>query len=76
MSGDIDETNEKFRAALRVELAKAGLTQRALARKLNIPDTTFSDWIRGAHPAPPGFGTRIEKELGLDVGALNPISVK
>jgi transcriptional regulator with XRE-family HTH domain len=70
------DTNEKFRAALRVELAKAGLTQRALAKKLNIPDTTFSDWVRGAHPAPPGFESQIEKELGLHVGTLNPINAK
>ncbi|HYD54041.1 MAG TPA: helix-turn-helix transcriptional regulator [Gemmatimonadaceae bacterium] len=62
--------NEKFRIALRVELAKAGLTQRALARSLNIPDTTFSDWVRGAHPAPPGFAARVAKELGVSESAF------
>lgn len=62
--------NEKFRVALRVELAKAGLTQRALARKLNVPDTTLSDWITGAHPAPADLSIRIEKELGLPAGSF------
>lgn len=63
--------NEKFRVTLRVELAKAGLTQRALAKKLNVPDTTLSDWITGAHPAPPDFTCRIEKELGLPAGSFS-----
>lgn len=62
--------DENFRVKLRVELAKAGLTQRALAKKLKMPDTTFSDWIRGAHPAPPGFTSRVEKVLGLPAGTI------
>ena len=65
-----DKRREQFRVALRVALAKANLTQRALARKLKIPDTTFSDWVVGAHPAPPGFETRIEKELGVAPGTI------
>ena len=65
-----NDINERFRMALRVELAKAGLTQRALAKKMKVPDTTFSDWLRGAHPAPPWFETRIERELGLAPGTI------
>lgn len=57
--------------ALKVELAKAGLNQSQLARKLEVPSTTLSDWLRGEHPAPADLPTRIEKALGLSAGALS-----
>ena len=33
----------------------------SLARRLDVPDTTLSDWLRGVHPAPPdlAFGLRV-----------------
>ncbi len=54
-----------LQAALAVELARAGLTQRALAAKLNVPDTTLSDWIRGVHRGPPDLVQRIESALEI-----------
>jgi DNA-binding transcriptional regulator YdaS (Cro superfamily) len=57
-------------AAVSVELARASLTQRALADRLGIPDTSLSDWLRGAHPSPPDLPRRIESALGLRRGVL------
>lgn len=55
---------------LRVELARRRLTQIQLAQLLRVPPTTLSTWVRGAHPAPNDLATRIEKALGLPLGAL------
>jgi plasmid maintenance system antidote protein VapI len=59
-----------LQGAVAVELARRGLFQRDLARRLRVPDTTLSDWLRGAHPAPPDLSTRIEKALGMRGGEL------
>jgi plasmid maintenance system antidote protein VapI len=56
--------------ALRVELARRKLTQTQLARLLDLSPTTFSSWVRGAHPAPDDLARKIEKTLGLAPGAL------
>ena len=60
----------KTRAALDVELAKANITQSELARRLETPSTTLSDWLTGAHPAPENLFQRIEKALRLSPGTL------
>src|SRR4051794_36839300 len=60
----------QIRWAVTVELAKAGLNQQALARRMGIPSTTLSDWLREAHPRPPRFAERVERALGLPAGHL------
>lgn len=60
-----------FRRRVRTELARARLNQRALARRLAVPDTTLSDWLCGAHPGPEDLAQRIERALGLAAGSLN-----
>ena len=56
--------------AVRIALAQAGLTQADLARRLGIPSTTLSDWLRGAHPAPADLAERVEARLKLGAGTL------
>lgn len=58
--------------ALRVELARRGMTQFALAKRLRCPPSTLSCWIRGAAPMPNDLRTRIEHALGLQAGTLAP----
>jgi len=53
-----------------VELARRGLCQRDLARSLEVPDTSLSDWLRSVHPAPDDLRERIERALGLPTGRL------
>lgn len=59
-----------LKSEVAVELARRSMRQRDLARLLKTPDTTLSDWLRGAHPAPADLPTRIERALGLPAGAL------
>lgn len=64
------QNRSPFHAAVAVELAKAGRTQRQLAALLEVPDTTFSDWLLGAHPGPADLAERIERALDLKAGTL------
>jgi transcriptional regulator with XRE-family HTH domain len=57
-------------AAIAVELARKGMSQRDLADCLRVPDTTLSDWLRGRHPQPRHLRARIEQSLGLPFGSL------
>ncbi|MBN1208533.1 MAG: helix-turn-helix transcriptional regulator [Myxococcaceae bacterium] len=59
-----------LKAALAVELARAGMTQRELARLLGVPPTTLSTWLSGAHPAPPDLPSRISTAMGLERSLL------
>ncbi len=59
-----------FRQKVVVALAQAGLTERDLAMHIGVPDTTLSDWLRGAHPPPKTLPARIESALGLRHGSL------
>ena len=56
--------------AVAVELARCGLTQGSLARRLKVPPTTLSTWLTAAHPAPPDLPDRIERALRLTPGTL------
>lgn len=56
---------------LRVELAKAKITQRRLAEKLSVPPTTLSTWLHGAAPAPTDLAERIEAALDLKPGSMS-----
>lgn len=62
---------ETLRTRLAVELARRSMRQRDLARLLQTPDTTLSDWLRGAHPAPTDLPARIERLLRLPPGSLS-----
>ncbi len=59
------------KTTLNIELARAGLNQSQLAAKLDVPSTTLSDWLRGAHPGPTDLMQRIEKVLSLKAGSLS-----
>ena len=57
---------------LKVQLLRRGLTQLDLARLLERPVSTVTDWIRGARPGPANLAAEIERVLGLPPGALTP----
>ncbi len=66
-----NKTNvSKVRTTLAIELARAQLTQADLAKKLSVPSTTLSDWLREAHPGPGDLYLQIEKAMGLVAGTL------
>lgn len=51
----------------RVALANAKLNQQELARKLKVPPTSLSDWLRGAHPVPTTVVRQLELVLKLEL---------
>ncbi len=55
---------------LRATLAERALPQWRLARRLKLPSSTFSDYVRGVAPMPAKLMNRIEKTLGLPPGTL------
>ncbi len=55
---------------LKAELARRGLSQWRLAKKIGYPASTFSDYVRGARPAPADLVNRIERALQLPTGSL------
>ncbi len=57
--------SNSLRTRVAVELARRGMRQRDLAQLLNVPPTTLSTWITGAHPAPADLAERIAKALDL-----------
>lgn len=59
-----------LRAALAIELARVGLTQRELAQQMGVPPTTLSTWLTGAHPPPSDLARRIAEALGVDPAQL------
>ncbi len=61
-----------FQTLVAVELARRGWTQRDLAARLRLPDTTLSDWIRGVRPGPADLSRRLELTLDLPPGMLSP----
>jgi DNA-binding transcriptional regulator YdaS (Cro superfamily) len=65
------DNRPEFRIAVDVVLARAGVTQRRLARLLNVADTTLSGWLTGAHAAPRDLARRIESALRLRRGELD-----
>jgi transcriptional regulator with XRE-family HTH domain len=60
-----------FRLAVAVALAKSGMSQRDLAHRLGVADTTLSGWLCGAHPPPKDLAVLIEEALGMRRGELN-----
>jgi len=55
---------------LRIELARHQMHLVDLAQIIGVPPTTLSSWLNGRHPGPNDLSTRIEKELGLELGSL------
>jgi transcriptional regulator with XRE-family HTH domain len=55
---------------LRAHLAPRLLTQLDLARRLNVPASTFCGWLRGATAPPSDLPQRIENALDLPPRAL------
>lgn len=42
-----------FKARLRAEVERSGLTQRAFAEKINVPQRTFESWLIGERTPTP-----------------------
>lgn len=59
------------RRELKAALARRGLSQHQLARKLGVAPSTFSGWVVGAYEPPADWLTRIEKLLQLEAGTLS-----
>ncbi|MFP2903672.1 helix-turn-helix domain-containing protein [Pyxidicoccus sp. 3LFB2] len=55
---------------LRIELARANLTLTEVARRLNIPPTTFGSWVRAVHPPPADLSDRVAAVLGVATHAI------
>lgn len=55
---------------LRIELLRLDLTQLDLAKRLDVPVSTLSSWLRGVSPPPPDLLRRIEHALDIPPNAL------
>jgi len=51
-------------------LAVRGLAQWQLAMKVGVKPTTFSDYVRGARPAPAALAGQVERVLKVAAGTL------
>ena len=51
-------------------LAERGLAQWQLAMKVGVKPSTFSDYLRGARPAPKSLESDVERALRLSPGTL------
>jgi len=60
----------KFAEALRKAVADAGISQRELARRLEVSQASVSQWLHGQTAPRPGMAIRLERELGRDPGSL------
>jgi transcriptional regulator with XRE-family HTH domain len=60
----------KFAEALRQALDDAGISQRELARRLEVSQAAVSQWLHGQTAPRPAMAVRLERELGRDPGSL------
>jgi transcriptional regulator with XRE-family HTH domain len=60
----------KFAEALRKAVADAGISQRELARRLEVSQASVSQWLHGQTAPRPSMAVRLERELGRDPGSL------
>ncbi len=72
LKGAYLETNVPALIALRI---KAGYSQRDLAKKLKIDNSTISRIESGERKASPGLGKKIAKALGVPIEAIFFIQV-
>lgn len=56
--------------ALRIQLYRAGMTQRELADQLGISDRILSDYVRGRRPIPLERRIAMAGALGCDMATL------
>ena len=60
----------KFAEALRKAVADAGISQRELARRLEVSQASVSQWVHGQTVPRPAMAVRLEHELGREPGSL------
>src|SRR6266498_5533744 len=72
MSRPSPPPNERleFAKALQRAIADAGVSQRELARRLEVSQASVSQWLHGQTTPRPAMAVRLERELGRDPGSL------
>src|SRR6266568_5078556 len=60
----------KFAEALRKAIAEVGISQRELARRLEVSQASVSQWLHGQTTPRPAMAVRLERALGRDPGSL------
>src|SRR6266542_3092040 len=60
----------KFAEALLKAVAEAGISQRELARRLEVSQASVSQWLHGQTTPRPAMAVRLERELGREPGSL------
>src|SRR6266511_5139542 len=60
----------KFAEALRKAIAEVGISQRELARRLEVSQASVSQWLHGQTTPRPTMAVRLERELGHEPGSL------
>ena len=60
----------QFAEALRQALAESGISQRKLARRLDVSQAAVSQWVHGQTAPRPTMARRLEGELGSDPSSL------
>src|SRR6266542_354199 len=60
----------EFAKALQRAIAEAGISQRELARRLEVSQASVSQWLHGQTTPRPAMAVRLERELGRDPGSL------
>lgn len=58
--------------SLRVEMARAGVSLLDLARRLAVPRSTLSAWLRNVNPAPADLRLRLAAALQVPEAVLRP----
>ena len=56
--------------ALRIARIKTGLSLRAFARNLGIPETTLCKIERGTHYVPPAWRSKLAEAVGLTIAEI------
>jgi len=72
MSRPSPPPNERleFAKVLQRAIADAGVSQRELARRLEVSQASVSQWLHGQTTPRPAMAVRLERALGLDPGSL------
>ena len=61
---------QKFAEALRKAVNEVGISQRELARRLEVSQASVSQWVHGQTTPRPSTAVRLERELGREPGSL------
>src|SRR6266536_3534109 len=61
---------QEFAEALQKAIAEVGISQRELARRLEVSQASVSQWLHGQTAPRPSMAVRLERELGRDPGSL------